>query len=354
MLKKFLLLIIMWAGVYFVYHNYFLYQSPIAKVKQVETTQTNVVDETSSTQEQYFEQKITARVMNGENKGKEITLKNEYKYSTVDTEKYRKGDDLFLTESLGTITGVKRDKYAALLTVLLLYLLIIIGGKRGILSAVSLAANMLLFMAAIEVHERMGMDLLQLCIILAALYTIFTLLLINGPSRKTAAAICSTFLGAAVTMVIFMLAMQFGEPIDYASLDYIVGNQDLEMIFISSILIAGLGAMMDVGVSMAATIGELIEKDAQISVRQLIKSGREVGYDIMGTMLSVLLFTYLAGLMPMFLIKMKNGVSVITLIKLHIPFEISRFLTGGIGILLSIPISIFCSILFMKVRRKRA
>jgi len=340
-------------GIFFVYQNYFLYQSPIAKVKKVTVTETNVVDREASTQEQYYEQTITARVMNGEHKGKTITLKNDYKYSAIDTEVYRRGDDLFLTESLGVITGVKRDKYAALMSAVLIYLLIIIGGRRGILSALSLMVNMILFIAVINLHENSGIDLMKLCFILAAIYTICTLTLINGLNRKTIAAICSTFLAAAATIGIFSLAIKYGEPADYASLDYMVGDQNLEEIFMASILLAGLGAIMDVGVSMAAAIGELVEKDRHIPLKQLIKSGREVGYDIMGTMLSVLLFTYLSGLMPMFLIKMKNDISIFTLIRLHIPFEISRFLTGGIGILLSIPISICVAAVTLKPGRKK-
>lgn len=56
--------------------------------------------------------------------------------------------------------------------------------------------------------------------------------------------------------------------------------------------------------------------------------------------------------MPSFILKMKNEYSLITLVKLHIPFEISRFLTGSIGILLAIPVSIVISIAVLKIGRK--
>ena len=110
---------------------------------------------------------------------------------------------------------------------------------------------------------------------------------------------------------------------------------------------------MDVSVSMSATLNELIVKDPNISYKQLFRSGREVGHDIMGTMTNVLLFTYICGLIPLVLIEMKNGISLITIIKLHIPFEISRFLIGGIGIVISIPISLGVSILLFKVLRRK-
>ena len=154
-------------------------------------------------------------------------------------------------------------------------------------------------------------------------------------------------------MEIFLLAMEYGGEIDYAALDYVAGGQDLESIFIASVAIAGLGAVMDVAVSIAAALNELILKDPGISVKSLARSGREIGHDIMGTMINVLLFTYICGLIPLMIMKMKNEVSLLTIVRLQIPFEISRFLIGGIGIVLAIPVSIALSSIILKIGRKK-
>ena len=114
--------------------------------------------------------------------------------------------------------------------------------------------------------------------------------------------------------------MEYGGEIDYAALDYVAGGQDLESIFIASVAIAGLGAVMDVAVSIAAALNELILKDPGISVKSLARSGREIGHDIMGTMINVLLFTYICGLIPLMIMKMKNEVSLLTIVRLQIPF----------------------------------
>ncbi len=54
----------------------------------------------------------------------------------------------------------------------------------------------------------------------------------------------------------------------------------------------------------------------------------------MGTMINVLLFVFSCGLIPMCLIRMNNDVSLITIIKLHIPCELCRFLVESRGIVL--------------------
>ena len=116
---------------------------------------------------------------------------------------------------------------------------------------------------------------------------------------------------------------------------------------------SGLGAIMDVAVTLSAAMGELIRKKPDISIKKLYLSGREVGYDIMGTMISVLLFTFAAGLIPSFLIRMNNEVAFFTNVRLYIPFEISRFLIESIGIVAAIPISIVVASALFKLQIRK-
>lgn len=123
--------------------------------------------------------------------------------------------------------------------------------------------------------------------------------------------------------------------------------------FVAEVLFAGLGAIMDVAVTLSAAMGELIRKKPDISIKKLYLSGREVGYDIMGTMISVLLFTFAAGLIPSFLIRMNNEVAFFTNVRLYIPFEISRFLIESIGIVAAIPISIVVASALFKLQIRK-
>ena len=232
------------------------------------------------------------------------------------------------------------------------YLVIILGKGRGILSLCSIGMNIVIFLYGLARYEA-GDDLMGICVAMIVALTVLTLFLVNGVNRRSLVAILSALATAALTMEIFLLAMEYGGEIDYAALDYVAGGQDLESIFIASVAIAGLGAVMDVAVSIAAALNELILKDPGISVKSLARSGREIGHDIMGTMINVLLFTYICGLIPLMIMKMKNEVSLLTIVRLQIPFEISRFLIGGIGIVLAIPVSIALSSIILKIGRKK-
>lgn len=46
----------------------------------------------------------------------------------------------------------------------------------------------------------------------------------------------------------------------------------------------------------------------------------------MGTMINVLLFVLASGMIPMFILKMNNDISFVTIVRYHIPYDICRFL----------------------------
>ncbi len=83
--KKYLL-----AGIYIIFVlftccNSRFYHTPLAKICSVTEKETMSREGTRGAEEYYYTQKITARILNGAHKGKEITLSNEYTSSQVQT-----------------------------------------------------------------------------------------------------------------------------------------------------------------------------------------------------------------------------------------------------------------------------
>ncbi|WP_146752459.1 YibE/F family protein, partial [Clostridium beijerinckii] len=70
--------------------------------------------------------------------------------------------------------------------------------------------------------------------------------------------------------------------------------------------------------------------------------------DIMGTMSNTLVFAYLSGSMPIILLLLRNGLPITYIININLSLEFMRALIGSIGIVLSIPITIFTSIAILK------
>ncbi len=339
----------------FVANDAWLYQTPIAKITQVRTKENGKKKSTNGKDELYYKQEIDARLLNGENKGKTVSLSNEYSYSGVLKQKYHKGDKILLEMSgggtSGNIKGLKRDVQLTALIGALFLLLIAVTEKKGFLTICTIVVNIGIFGVGFSQFLK-GKNILEVCNLMSLLFAVGTLIFLNGVHRKTWAAVISTLCVLAVIMGIFDVVMMHSEELDYSEMEYLGSLDNPADIFRAEVMLAGLGAIMDVAVTISAALGEIVQKKPEVTFLELFRSGREIGYDIMGTMMNVLLFVFGCGLIPAFLIRMNNEVGFMTIVRLHIPYEICRFLVESIGIVLAIPISILIASVCMKIRFK--
>ncbi|MBQ8132225.1 MAG: YibE/F family protein, partial [Bacilli bacterium] len=124
-------------------------------------------------------------------------------------------------------------------------------------------------------------------------------------------------------------------------------------IFLESLFIGGLGAIMDVAITMSSSIYELKQTSKKITRKEIIKSSKQIGSDILPTMINVLFFTYFSSELAVFVLAIRNGFTVSNFINTFYPLEITRLLTGSIGIVLTIPVAIYTSLwVYQKEGRK--
>ena len=345
------------AAMVFTYNNYFLYKEDVVKITAVKNEEVYEKEGLNGEMEKYYNQEITAIIKSGEYKGKSITLNNTCSYSGVKDEGYKKGNYLFVSLSgsedklSANILSVKRDMYVMVLICVFILGIVIFAGKKGVLSIISIIMNIIIFTYALNEYVN-GKDILKLCNLMIILFTMISLILASGINKQTVCAIISTLISVALIFIIYKITKENFEQPEYMMMEYITNPEHLDHIFMAGVLIGGLGAIMDVAISISVAVNELINKDKNISVKNLISSVKEIGYDIMGTMINVLFFTYMCGTIPMLILKIKNGYKFLSIIKFQIPFEIIRFLVGAIGIVVTIPISGFIAITILKKRRQ--
>ena len=329
-----------------------LYQTPIAKLTKVETSIAGENKSTRGTQEIKYKQKIRGVILNGTNKGKIVDFSNEYTYTGMLKQKYHKGDKVLLNGSESnvgsSIQSVKRDTELVVLLGLLIFALMTIAGKKGVLTIITVGINIVIFSVGF-LKSGDDADVVAICNKMVLFFAIATLIGLNGLHRKTWAALLSTLCILAMIMGIFEVVISHTAELDYSTMEYLGSIDNPDEIFHAEILLSGLGAIMDVAVAIAVALSEIVTKRPEVTFRELFRSGREIGYDIMGTMINVLLFVFGCGLIPMCVIRMNNSVRFMTIIKLHIPCELCRFFIESIGIVLAIPVSILITSVMMKL-----
>lgn len=341
--------------IYFFSNNYAYYKKTIAKVTKVEEKQTKTVPNNIGIQETYYAQSITAVIKNGAQKGLLINIENERSFSGVLDKQISTGDDLFITfikskdnKEKIIIEDIKRDKYIVFIVIIFMLTLILIGKRKGLLSLVSLAFNIILFSVILYLYKR-GMNILLLFMIAALLFTVISLILTLGINKKSISVITSTLISLIVSMLIACIVFLFyANKIEYEHMEFISAIYDYQSVFYSSVIIGGLGAIMDIAITISSSISELISNNPLLTVEELKRSGKHITMDIMGTMSNVLLFTYICGSLPIILFTMRNGMPLTMAIKYYLNLEMIRALTGSIGIVVSIPVSLKISLLFLK------
>ena len=92
--------------------------------------------------------------------------------------------------------------------------------------------------------------------------------------------------------------------------------------------------------SIASSISELKSENPEMTVSKLIKSGMNIGKDVMGTMTNTLILAYIGSSLSTVLLLTASNHSLVYLFNLEmITVEIIQALVGSIGILTAIPLT---------------
>ena len=136
------------------------------------------------------------------------------------------------------------------------------------------------------------------------------------------------------------LALQlFGHDIE--TMVYVSQNSKLQIggVLFSGILIASLGAVMDVAVSISSTIEEIHNKRPELTAKELFKSGIHVGKDMMGTMSNTLILAFTGGAINTMILIYAYIMPYLQVVNMYsIGIEVIKGISGTLGIVLTVPI----------------
>lgn len=355
------LLVLCVASLLFVFNNHSFYERSIAEVIETTIDDEEVVVDSFGNEDVLYQQRMLAELKNGEHKGRQIELTNTFSESGGFDLEYRNGNELFVSiysdsvdETLlqGAINDVKRDHYLVSVGWMFLFVLVAVGNRQGLFSALSLGVNGLILFFALDLYMQTSNSwLLPIAAVSAVLFTVVTLLLVNGANKKTYTAILVTLIVTAITMMLAFLVIRAfdGDGLRFEEMQFL--TRPYELVFLAGLLIGSLGAVMDVAITMSASIFGMFEEDETIDLKTLKQSGLEIGRDVMGTMTNIMFFAYVSGSIPAILLYFRNQSPLDFILSMNLSLEIARALVGGIGIVLAIPIGLYVSLFFVKRKK---
>lgn len=184
-------------------------------------------------------------------------------------------------------------------------------------------------------------SLLVVCAIIGCV-----IFLVTGISRTGLAAFSGAMAGTASACLLALLFGNLfkvhGAVVPYAETLLHVGfsHIDLTQVFLSGIFLASSGAMMDVAVDIAVSVAELAERKPDLSRREAMAAGFNVGRAVVGTMTTTLLLAYSGSFTALMMVFIAQGTPVSNILNLtYISAEILHTLVGSFGVVLVAPLT---------------
>lgn len=306
---------------------------------------------------------VRAKITNGVYAGRTIETTHYFGNNPAYDFMIYPGDEVILSLDVENhvlkdayVADISRDKYLKLFFVIFITTILLIGARQGIKTILSLVITGWAVLTILLPAILIGKDPITITIVVCMGITIITHMLITGFTKKSLAAISGTIAGIVIGGILAKYVITLtringlgSEESRLFFFGFAEGRIDITGLLFAGIVIGSLGAVMDVAMSIASSINEIHQANPNLSFGQLVKSGLNVGRDIIGTMSNTLILAYTGSSLPLMLLVLANNVPYLKYINLDmIATEIIRALSGSIGLFLAVPFTALVSAILYK------
>lgn len=256
-----------------------------------------------------------------------------------------------------TIEEVKR--LPALLPVAggALIALLAVARLKGLASIAGLAVSVAAFLLAVVPAIQRGDDPLVATFVGSALILAATVYLVHGLNRKSTAALAGTAVGLVVVAGLGWLGIALSRITglgDEESVFLAVGTGfsiDMTKLVLAGIIVASLGALVDMAIGQASTTFELAGVDRGLRGRALYASALNVGRDHVGSLVNTLALAYFGGALPLvLLLSLGNSPLAVALNGETIAISILGVLAATAGLVIAVPVTTGAAVALLRSR----
>lgn len=302
-------------------------------------------------------QKLLVRITSGDHAGQTVEITNDLAAThNIETSEgmtvvVKVDDPQGSVEPFYSVFNYDRTVPIAAILGLFAVLMVAVGGKKGVKSLIGLVFSLFTIMAFLLPAIYHGASPIAMGCVTALVITVLNMVLLNGPSRKTVAAIVSTMSGVLAAVVLYLVfshAMKLsGYNLDQAeellAVHSATGLNVGEIMFVG-VVISALGAVMDMCMSVATSLFEIARLHDGMDGRQIVRSGLTIGRDMIGTMCMTLILAFAGTAIASLLVMVAFGAQLDTLLASDfVATELLQSLIGGMAVVLSVPITAIVS-----------
>lgn len=253
------------------------------------------------------------------------------------------------------------NRFPGLLLVVGAFLIVtvLVGGKVGLKSLLSLVLTVAALIFILLPLLLRGWPTIPTTFLISVLVTAATFVILGGVDRKTICACLGTLAGILLATVFGLLAQSWlridGYRQEYAEALLQLRQTGESAIGITGLVTAGvivsaLGAVMDVAMSISSAIQELTRVNPDLTARDLMKSGMNIGRDMVGTMSNTLILAILGSGLTLIVYIYSLGLQPRQLLSSpYMSLEAISAVASSIGVMLAVPLTAaICAVTFGK------
>nr|WP_207750748.1 YibE/F family protein [Faecalicatena contorta] len=237
---------------------------------------------------------------------------------------------------------------------------ICIGGGKGVKSIAGLVYSLYLVVYMVLPAVFSGYSPILMSVICGGLSTAVTLLLLNGNSEKTWAAVLSTVIGVICSLLFFLIMSSLVHIDGFSSSEaegLVLIHQEtglrIKDVLFAGVLISSLGAIMDTGMSIVSALYEVYTHNPGLTARELFRSGIEMGKDMIGTMTNTLILAFTGSAFITLLVFLSYQVQANQLFNSnYLTIEIAQGVCGTFGIVLTVPVAAAIAALLLTKKKR--
>lgn len=301
-------------------------------------------------------QKIEAEILGGAERGKVVTVDNDYLSLDEGEVFYVNRVTHGLDKSI--VYSVKDpDRLPALVFFAALFLVctVVFGGMQGLRGLISLTGSLFLILYVLLPGILNGYSALWLSVSVSALIIILGSYITHGFNRTTTAAVFGMVATVLCTGGLAYVAVRWGRLSGLASEEAVFldmstrGAIDFSGLLLGGILIGLLGVLYDAAIGQAVSVEELHRVAPHLPRRSIYARALRMGREHIGALVDTLAIAYVGVSLPLLLL-FSTVVSEsigITLNRELFATEIVRTMIGSIGLILTVPITTLISVMFL-------
>lgn len=258
------------------------------------------------------------------------------------------------TETFNYAT-VDRSQPIFLLLAIFIASILILAGKKGARSLVSLSLSFLLLFGVLIPILLKGYDPLLVTLLFGLCVLFLSIFVTHGFNRQSLVSFIGSFGSILIALVLLQLATTMvpisgliNDHIQY--LNFELDNAlNLVRIVSAGIIIGILGVLDDITITQVAVVREL-SSDHSLSKGDIFIKALRVGRDHISSLVNTLVFAYLGSTLPLVMFVALLDIPLMVLIGQEFIFvEIIRSLVGAIALTIAVPITTYLAVyVFLK------